>query len=134
MTMDDWANIIRDTNRTLDISWAGWPIVTFMVISGVVMLNLVIAVLCEALNNLSEEKKKEKEQEQEKERDEEEKGLDPDDEQVYDVQGTLYSKNDIVNKFELAELARVSMSVIIVQKLLNLQFFYKKFLALSSVR
>jgi len=107
MTMDDWANIIRDTNRTLDISWAGWPIVTFMVISGVVMLNLVIAVLCEALNNLSEEKKKE--EEQEKERDEEEKGLDPDDEKVYDVQGTLYSKNDIVNKFELAELARVIM-------------------------
>jgi len=93
-----------------------------MVISGVVMLNLVIAILCEALNNLSEEKKKEEEQEKEKERDEEEKGLDPDDEKIYDVQGILYSKNDIVSKFELSELAKVSMSVIIVQKLLNLQF------------
>ena len=52
MTMDDWYTIIKETQT--DFPWAWFPIILFMLISGLVMLNLVIAVLCEALSELSD--------------------------------------------------------------------------------
>ena len=52
MTMDDWYTIIKETQT--EFPWAWFPIILFMLISGLVMLNLVIAVLCEALSELSE--------------------------------------------------------------------------------
>ena len=53
MTQDDWANIVAMTGKEFPVSV--FLLVIFMIISAIVMLNLVIAVLCEALNNLSEE-------------------------------------------------------------------------------
>ena len=50
--MDDWYTIIKETQT--EHVWAWFPIILFMLISGLVMLNLVIAVLCEALSELSE--------------------------------------------------------------------------------
>mmetsp|Transcript_13821 Transcript_13821/g.21174 ORF Transcript_13821/g.21174 Transcript_13821/m.21174 type:complete len:390 (+) Transcript_13821:181-1350(+) len=52
MTMDDWYTIIKETQT--NFVWAWFPIILFMLISGLVMLNLVIAVLCEALAELSD--------------------------------------------------------------------------------
>jgi len=53
MTLDDWSNIIRQTQT--EFVWAVWPILAFILISSFVMLNLVIAVLCEALSALQDE-------------------------------------------------------------------------------
>ena len=53
MTLDDWSNIIRQTQK--DFIWAVWPILVFILVSSFVMLNLVIAVLCEALSALKDE-------------------------------------------------------------------------------
>lgn len=51
MTYDDFYSIIAMTEYSY--TWASYPLVVFMLISGLVMLNLVIAVLCEALNALN---------------------------------------------------------------------------------
>ena len=51
MTFDDFYNIIAMTEY--EYSWASYPLVLFMLISGLVMLNLIVAVLCEALNTLN---------------------------------------------------------------------------------
>ena len=68
MTQDDWANIVKMTEE--EYSWAWIPICVFMTISAIVMLNLVIAVLCQALNDLKNEpdsKKKDKDEKEEPE-------------------------------------------------------------------
>ena len=58
MTQDDWASIVDMTGK--EYPYAVYLLVIFMIISAIVMLNLVIAVLCEALNNLDEEGEGEK--------------------------------------------------------------------------
>lgn len=65
MTQDDWANIVKMTEE--EYSWAWIPICVFMTISAIVMLNLVIAVLCQALNDLKESDSKEKDEKEEPE-------------------------------------------------------------------
>lgn len=56
MTFDDFFNIIRLTEK--ENEFAPYLIICFMLVSGLVMLNLTVAVLCEALNNLNEQKEK----------------------------------------------------------------------------
>ena len=53
MSMENWSDIIRMTDK--EYPWAWIPLLTFMIISAFVMLNLVIAVLCEALSALKDE-------------------------------------------------------------------------------
>ena len=58
MTFDDFYNIISMTQNKY--SYAKWPILVFLATSGVVMLNLVLAILCGALSVLDEQREKEK--------------------------------------------------------------------------
>lgn len=60
MTMDDWYTIIKETQNKDE--WAWFPIIIFMLISGLVMLNLVIAVLCEALAELESDEAEDEEE------------------------------------------------------------------------
>ena len=53
MTFDDFYNIILMTEY--ENEYASYSIVIFMLISGLVMLNLIVAVLCEALNTLNDD-------------------------------------------------------------------------------
>jgi len=53
MSMENWSDIIRMTDSRYPWSWI--PLLTFMVVSAFVMLNLVIAVLCEALSALKDD-------------------------------------------------------------------------------
>eukprot|EP00814_Leptocylindrus_danicus_P007227 CAMPEP_0116004580 /NCGR_PEP_ID=MMETSP0321-20121206/678_1 /TAXON_ID=163516 /ORGANISM="Leptocylindrus danicus var. danicus, Strain B650" /LENGTH=447 /DNA_ID=CAMNT_0003472891 /DNA_START=214 /DNA_END=1558 /DNA_ORIENTATION=+ len=51
MVLEDWANLTRMTQKKFVWSWL--PILIFIVISSFIFLNLIIAVLCDSLNNLS---------------------------------------------------------------------------------
>jgi len=47
MTMDGWADIAR---FTMDIYWWAWiPLLSFIIISGFIVVNLIIAVICESM-------------------------------------------------------------------------------------
>lgn len=48
----DWSEIARDLDE--DLPWARIPIVAYVLLSGFVIYNLVIAVLCEAITSLRE--------------------------------------------------------------------------------
>jgi len=50
MTMDDWRTVLDLTSSKYSLAWV--PILIFIVVSSFVMLNLIIAVLCEALSAL----------------------------------------------------------------------------------
>eukprot|EP00816_Leptocylindrus_hargravesii_P011690 CAMPEP_0196815094 /NCGR_PEP_ID=MMETSP1362-20130617/47797_1 /TAXON_ID=163516 /ORGANISM="Leptocylindrus danicus, Strain CCMP1856" /LENGTH=428 /DNA_ID=CAMNT_0042191943 /DNA_START=267 /DNA_END=1550 /DNA_ORIENTATION=+ len=50
MVLEDWANLTRMTQKKFSWSWV--PILIFIVISSFIFLNLIIAVLCDSLNNL----------------------------------------------------------------------------------
>ena len=58
MTMDEWANVVRalqgadPKNR-----WAWFYIIFFIVISGFIMVNLIVAVICDAIGSLSDSDK-----------------------------------------------------------------------------
>ena len=58
MTMDEWANVVRalqgadPTNR---LAW--FYIIFFIVVSGFIMVNLIVAVICDAIGSLSDSDK-----------------------------------------------------------------------------
>ena len=68
MTMVDWTPLAREL--MVHVSWAPILIISFVVISGYIFLNLLVALVCEALT-LAEEINNEKEQEKEQENEQE---------------------------------------------------------------
>lgn len=50
MTLDNWASICREVMVTY--SWAWLPFVAFVIISGFIVVNLIIAVICDAIASL----------------------------------------------------------------------------------
>eukprot|EP00980_Cylindrotheca_fusiformis_P030255 scaffold24612_cov132-Cylindrotheca_fusiformis.AAC.4 len=55
MTLDGWAGITREV---MDVySWAWVPIVSYVIISGFVVVNLIIAVICDAISALNSDDK-----------------------------------------------------------------------------
>ena len=62
MTFDNMAEVARDVMDVYPWSWTVF--VLWAVITGFVAMNLIIAIICESLVNLSEQKKMEKELEQ----------------------------------------------------------------------
>lgn len=55
MTLDNWADITR---QCIQIDWWAWlPILSFVIISGFVVVNLIIAVICDAIAALNVDEK-----------------------------------------------------------------------------
>ena len=55
MTLDAWAVIARQ--YMADNAWAWMPFVTFVIISGFIVVNLIIAVICDAISALKDDDK-----------------------------------------------------------------------------
>mmetsp|Transcript_123901 Transcript_123901/g.185203 ORF Transcript_123901/g.185203 Transcript_123901/m.185203 type:complete len:455 (-) Transcript_123901:291-1655(-) len=55
MTLDNWASIAR---QVIDVyKWAWAPFITFVIISGFIVVNLIIAVICDAISALHKDDK-----------------------------------------------------------------------------
>lgn len=56
MTLDGWAGIAREV---MDVHYWAWiPIVAYVIVSGFVVVNLIIAVICDAISALNSDDKK----------------------------------------------------------------------------
>ena len=55
MTLDNWATISRQLVRVPGYEWAWLPIIVFVIIAGFVVVNLVIAVICDAVAALHDD-------------------------------------------------------------------------------
>ena len=55
MTMDDWATIARQVQAGTTFGWGLFPIIVFVVMTGFVAVNLIIAVICDAVAALRDE-------------------------------------------------------------------------------
>jgi len=55
MTLDNWAAIARE--MMLSHNWAWAPFIVFVIIAGFVIVNLIIAVICDAIGSLDDEEK-----------------------------------------------------------------------------
>jgi hypothetical protein len=55
MTLDGWAGITREV--MVIHSWAWIPIVAYVIVSGFVVVNLIIAVICDAISALGSDDK-----------------------------------------------------------------------------
>jgi len=55
MTLDNWASICREVMETFP--WAWLPFVAFVIISGFIVVNLIIAVICDAISSLHKDEK-----------------------------------------------------------------------------
>jgi voltage-gated sodium channel len=55
MTLDNWAEITRDL--MVEYPWAWLPIIVYVIITAFVVVNLVIAVICDAVAALHEDEK-----------------------------------------------------------------------------
>lgn len=55
MTLDNWGGICREIMAVY--SWAWIPIIAYVIVSGFVVVNLIIAVICDAISALGEEDK-----------------------------------------------------------------------------
>ena len=55
MTLDNWATIARQVIHVHQ--WAWFPFITFVIISGFIVVNLIIAVICDAISALHKDDK-----------------------------------------------------------------------------
>jgi len=55
MTLDAWADIAREVMAVY--AWAWLPFVVFVVVTGFVVVNLIIAVICDAISALHDDEK-----------------------------------------------------------------------------
>ena len=55
MTLDNWASICREVTKKY--KWAWLPFFTFVIISGFIVVNLIIAVICDAIGALHADEK-----------------------------------------------------------------------------
>lgn len=55
MTLDDWASICREVTRVY--KWAWLPFTSFVIISGFIVVNLIIAVICDSIGALHADEK-----------------------------------------------------------------------------
>ena len=55
MTLDSWADICREV--MLVYSWAWLPFIAFVIITGFIVVNLIIAVICDAISALNDDEK-----------------------------------------------------------------------------
>jgi hypothetical protein len=55
MTLDNWADIARQVMHVF--KWAWLPFIAFVVISGFIVVNLIIAVICDAISALHKDDK-----------------------------------------------------------------------------
>lgn len=55
MTLDSWSDIARQVMEVY--SWAWLPFISFVIITGFVVVNLIIAVICDAIAALREDEK-----------------------------------------------------------------------------
>ena len=55
MTLDNWASICREVTKVY--KWAWIPFTTFVIISGFIVVNLIIAVICDAIGALHADEK-----------------------------------------------------------------------------
>lgn len=55
MTLDNWADIARQVMAVH--AWAWIPFITFVIITGFVVVNLIIAVICDAVSALEDEER-----------------------------------------------------------------------------
>merc|ERR1712129_93345 len=69
MTLDSWAKMCREVQMLH--SWAWVPFLIYVIISAFVVVNLVIAVVCDAISELHVQEEKEKKEEKTNEKDEE---------------------------------------------------------------
>lgn len=58
MTLDGWSEVTKEVMATNQ--WAWLPFMSFIIVSSFTFLNLVIAVLCEAVSNIHHEKHEER--------------------------------------------------------------------------
>ena len=56
MTLDNWGGITREVMGRY--SWGWVPIIAYVIVSGFVVVNLIIAVICDAISALGEDEKK----------------------------------------------------------------------------
>jgi hypothetical protein len=55
MTLDNWASIARQVITVYKWAWA--PFISFVIISGFIVVNLIIAVICDAISALHKDDK-----------------------------------------------------------------------------
>jgi len=55
MTLDAWADIAREV--MVFYSWAWFPFIVFVIVTGFVVVNLIIAVICDAISALHDDEK-----------------------------------------------------------------------------
>jgi hypothetical protein len=58
MTLDEWAGITREVMNAPGCGWAWLPIITFVIITSFVVVNLIIAVICDAISALNDDDRK----------------------------------------------------------------------------
>ena len=55
MTLDSWADIAREVMAVY--RWAWLPFIAFVIITGFIVVNLIIAVICDAISALNDDEK-----------------------------------------------------------------------------
>jgi hypothetical protein len=58
MTLDDWADISRQVMNAPNLGWTWLPIMTFVIMTAFVVVNLIIAVICDAISALNDDDRK----------------------------------------------------------------------------
>jgi Ion transport protein len=94
MTLDDWASVCREVIEVY--KWAWLPFIMFVIISGFIVVNLIIAVICDAIGALHTDEKAKLHG------DFDEEGSDASDSQIMDLREQLDTLED-----QMEDLTRI---------------------------
>jgi len=128
MTFDSWSDITREVMAIY--SWAWVPLIAYVVLTAFVVINLIIAVICDAISALNEEQeeKEGKALEEEELKKKEAEDMDEEEEEIdRTIQATTESLNHLDKEVEDLKRAQV-------QTLYTLEYLAGQFQQIRAMR
>ena len=119
MTLDSWADIAREVMAVY--SWAWLPFIAFVIITGFIVVNLIIAVICDAISALNDDEKAKLEGQYDNKGQETE-----DDSQNGEGEGVNLPEADVQEQLDSLETQVEELTRIQVQTLYTLEYLARQ--------
>lgn len=119
MTLDSWADIAREVMAVYQ--WAWLPFISFVIITGFIVVNLIIAVICDAISALNDDEKAKLEGQFDTKKETED-----DDSQLGDGEGGNLPEADVQEQLDSLEAQVEELTRVQVQTLYTLEYLARQ--------
>lgn len=123
MTLDSWSDIAREV--MVVYRWAWLPFISFVIITGFIVVNLIIAVICDAISALNDDEKAKLEGQFDHHRNPDDSTSNPG-EQQDESSGSPLPEADVQEQLDSLEAQVEELTRVQVQTLYTLEFLARQ--------